>query len=205
MNEKCSLKAPFIMKMLDEFQPDWRKGADVTQETKHNIMRHVEEKYRSQLDELLEEDSISQRSIEKTIGKIRANLGYVAKSTRKTYPKRDRSDNKVPEKKKTELYEMLRLLRSKYPYSCDEIIDACKKDADIIEIILKFHKKYPEEDIAIRESIQSYEIPLYNPYEVKAKQVRWVIPHTNKQLIFGRTGEIPHHTISLYGCIYARL
>lgn len=33
MSKGCLLKTAFVAKKLDEIQPDWRKGADVTQET----------------------------------------------------------------------------------------------------------------------------------------------------------------------------
>jgi hypothetical protein len=198
-----SVKNPFIMTLLDKFQPDWRNGADISKETKQSIQFYVE-KYRSFLDELFDkntiEDIISIRSIEKSAGRLRRELGLVAKSTRKTYPKRATSDKaSVPQKKKSELFESMRLLVTIYPYGCEQIIDACMNNTDPVEKILKFHKRFPEKNIIIKEYIQSLKFALYN--EIQKKQVKYRLPLINKEIIFKNPNEIPG-IISLYGCLY---
>ncbi len=71
--------------------------------------------------------------------------------------------------KRIELLEAMRLLRTKSPYYWEIIIDACTDYTDPVETIVKFHKRYPEKGIIIKEGIQSVkdEIPLYNPNETE--------------------------------------
>ena len=71
MTKECTLKELFITSKLDEIQPDWRTGADVTQETKDKIRQRVFEKYSDLLEDA---ECISIRSIENTVGRIREKL-----------------------------------------------------------------------------------------------------------------------------------
>src|SRR5659263_273141 len=45
----CALKETFIEKLLDEFQPKWREGEDITAETKELIRARVEDKLPNEL------------------------------------------------------------------------------------------------------------------------------------------------------------
>lgn len=44
MSKRCSLKEAFIERLLDEYQPDWRNGEDITAETKQRIKDYVTSK-----------------------------------------------------------------------------------------------------------------------------------------------------------------
>ena len=44
MTKTCTLKESFIEKQLDKFQPNWRNGEDITQETKNAIKEYVASK-----------------------------------------------------------------------------------------------------------------------------------------------------------------
>ena len=77
MTKECTLKELFITSKLDEIQPDWRTGADVTQETKDKIRQRVFEKYSDLLEDA---ECISIRSIESTITRIRDKLNIPHKS-----------------------------------------------------------------------------------------------------------------------------
>lgn len=70
MTKECTLKEAFIIKALDELQPDWRTGADVRRETKDKIRERVAKKYADIFDP---DDSacITYRSIEATVTRIR--------------------------------------------------------------------------------------------------------------------------------------
>lgn len=79
MTHECTLKEAFITSKLDEIQPDWRNGADVTRETKDKIRQRVIEKY----GEILENpDCISLRSIECTITRIREKLNIPSRMSK---------------------------------------------------------------------------------------------------------------------------
>ncbi len=76
MTKECTLKEVFIISKLDEIQPDWRTGADVTHETKEKIRQRVFEKYSDLLEDA---ECISFRSIKETITRIRDKLNLPAK------------------------------------------------------------------------------------------------------------------------------
>lgn len=73
MTKECTLKEAYIIKALDEIQPDWRDGKDVTRTTKDRIRQRIAEKYADIFDP---DDSvcITFRSIEKTVTRIREKL-----------------------------------------------------------------------------------------------------------------------------------
>lgn len=78
MTHECTLKEAFIIKSLDEIQPDWRTGADVRRETKDKIRERVAKKYA----DIFDPDNsacITIRSIEKTLGRIRDKLEISSK------------------------------------------------------------------------------------------------------------------------------
>ncbi len=51
MTKRCTLKESFVEKQLDKFQPDWRKGDDITTETKQKIKDYVASKLPKELKE----------------------------------------------------------------------------------------------------------------------------------------------------------
>lgn len=51
MTKRCTLKESFVEKQLDKFQPDWRKGDDITTETKQKIKDYVASKLHKELKE----------------------------------------------------------------------------------------------------------------------------------------------------------
>ena len=44
MTKQCTMKEAFVERKLDEFQPGWRDGEDITAETKHKIREYVASK-----------------------------------------------------------------------------------------------------------------------------------------------------------------
>lgn len=78
MTQECTLKEAFIMKKLDELQPNWRTGEDVVWATKNMIKEYVEEHY-SEILSPTESACITFNSIEKTIMRIRKKLDIQAK------------------------------------------------------------------------------------------------------------------------------
>lgn len=92
MTKACPLKAAFITSKLDEIQPCWRDGADVTQETKSTIRSYAQEKYKDILEDILEDadESISIKSIENAIGRVRKKLGIINLKGKRNSPVRGR-------------------------------------------------------------------------------------------------------------------
>jgi hypothetical protein len=98
MSKGGLLKTAFVASKLDQLQPDWRDGSDVTQETKNKIQKHAHEKYKGLLDELLEEadESISMKSIDNAICKARKKMGIInPKGKRKNSPVRGSSKHQI--------------------------------------------------------------------------------------------------------------
>lgn len=77
MTKECTLKEAYILKCLDEFQLDWRRGRDVTYETKMKIQKRIMDKYSDFFDT---HECISVRSIEKTLKRIREKFKISADS-----------------------------------------------------------------------------------------------------------------------------
>lgn len=44
MTKQCTMKEAFVERKLDEFQPGWRDGEDITAETKQKIREYVASK-----------------------------------------------------------------------------------------------------------------------------------------------------------------
>lgn len=98
MSKGCPLKTAYVASKLDEIQPEWRNGSDVTQETKIKIQSHAQEKYKGLLDELLDEadESISMKSIENAICRARKKMGIInPKGKRKISPIRGSSKHQI--------------------------------------------------------------------------------------------------------------
>ena len=129
MTKACPLKAAFITSKLDEIQPCWRDGADVTQETKSTIRSYAQEKYKDILEDILEDadESISIKSIENAIGRVRKKMGIINSKGKRNSPVRGSSDNG---KSKTDKFET-------------------KKNKDNVEklkdIIAELQKEIPDE------------------------------------------------------------
>lgn len=81
ISQECTLKEAFIMKKLDELQPNWRTGEDVVWITKNKIKEYIEERY-SEILSPTGSACLTFRSLENTIGRIRKKLNIEAKSTR---------------------------------------------------------------------------------------------------------------------------
>ena len=124
MTKKCSLKEAFIEKKLDEYQPGWKQGEDITTETKQKIREYVA----SILPEELEEDAtcISDYSIQHMARKIRKreNLPDPNKSNKGNSRGNDKVSETTQEIPKTrtvdnfkELLEELKGLLEKFPLS----------------------------------------------------------------------------------------
>lgn len=103
MTKACPLKAAFITSKLDEIQPLWRDGADVTQETKSTIRSYAQEKYKDILEDILEDadESISIKSIENAIGRVRKQMGIINPRGKRNSPVRGSSDNCKSKKDKS--------------------------------------------------------------------------------------------------------
>jgi len=69
MTQHCSLKEAFIGNQLDKFQPGWRKGEDITSETKKRIKEYAVSKMPEEL--LESEQCITDYSIWHMAKKIR--------------------------------------------------------------------------------------------------------------------------------------
>lgn len=77
MTHECTLKEAYIIKALDEIQPDWRTGTDVRRETKDKIRERVAKKYADIFDPN-NSACITIRSIEATVKRIRDKLDITA-------------------------------------------------------------------------------------------------------------------------------
>jgi hypothetical protein len=138
MTKKCTLKEAFIEKKLDEYQPDWRDGKDITTETKQKIREYVA----SILPEELEEDAtcISDYSIQHMARKIRKreNLPDPKTSNKGNNRVNDKVSETTQEIPKTrtvdnfkELLKELKSLLGKFPLSdIRKAIDMLEKGQD---------------------------------------------------------------------------
>ncbi|CAG0986996.1 hypothetical protein METP3_02417 [Methanosarcinales archaeon] len=138
MTKKCSLKEAFIEKKLDEYQPGWKQGEDITTETKQKIREYVA----SILPEELEEDAtcISDYSIQHMARKIRKreNLPEPKKSNKGNNRVIDKVSETTQEMQKTrtannfkELLKELKSLLEKFPLSdIRKAMDMLEKSQD---------------------------------------------------------------------------
>ncbi len=107
MTKKCSLKEAFIEKKLNEFQPGWRQGEDIKDETKQKIIDYVA----SIMPAELKDDAacITNYSILHMARKIREreNLPEPKKSNKGNCKRNDKvseSNASIPEAQKTAGY-----------------------------------------------------------------------------------------------------
>ncbi len=140
MTKKCTLKEAFIEKKLDEYQPDWRDGKDITTETKQKIREYVA----SILPEELEEDAncITDYSIQHMARKIRKRESLPDPKKSNKGNSRGNGNDKVSEttqemqKTRTannfkELLKELKGLLDKFPLSdIRKAIDMLEKSQD---------------------------------------------------------------------------
>ena len=73
VTQECTLKELFVAKKLDEFQPNWRGGADVTFANKMKIQKYVSEHY-SDIISPAASLHLTIRSIQNTIQQVREKL-----------------------------------------------------------------------------------------------------------------------------------
>jgi hypothetical protein len=85
MTKTCTLKESFIEKQLDKFQPGWRQGEDIKQETKDKIKQYVASKMPEDIRENAE--CITDYSIRHMANKIR---------TRENLPKPNKTNKGTP-------------------------------------------------------------------------------------------------------------
>lgn len=84
--EKCPIKTAFIISKLDEFQKDWREGADVKKETKEAIQEYVKEKYSDVF-------PFSNKTIENAITKARKQNNIKNVKGKRDSPKQGSEEN----------------------------------------------------------------------------------------------------------------
>jgi hypothetical protein len=114
MTKRCTLKEAFVEKLLDMYQPDWRKGEDITAETKRKIKDYVTAKMPEGLKE--EAQCITDYTIWHMAKKIRQRENL-------SEPRRSNRGNrgKVSECEPREDDE---------PAACDSVMEAVRKLLD---------------------------------------------------------------------------
>lgn len=115
MTKRCTLKEAFIEKLLDDYQPDWRQGMDITAETKQKIKEYATSKLPEGLKE--EVECITEYSIAHMARKIRhrENLSQPKKSNQGNRSNRSGMDSICNPRKDDE------------PAACDTVMDAVSK------------------------------------------------------------------------------
>lgn len=89
VKDPCVLKVPFIVSKLDKFQPNWRKGEDISAKTKKKIHDYVKGKYKDEEFPV----EITDKTIENSACKARKELGIKNRKALANYRKKENSEN----------------------------------------------------------------------------------------------------------------
>ncbi len=121
MTKQCTMKEAFVERKLDEFQPGWRNGEDITAETKQKIREYVASKMPDEFKD--DATCLTDYSIRNMATKIRERENLPKpKRTNKGNAKVAESKPSIPESEKTaghfiELISEIKRLAEKFSFS----------------------------------------------------------------------------------------